>query len=81
MKFDWKYLVMLAATLGSVLVPVWLWQTEATSQLLTARILSSTSLQPEVAQLKNNVQILIAGVTIDSPYLLISQKYRLQRDA
>lgn len=48
LSLDWKFAVTMAATLAGVVVPVWLWQSDQRARSIVVRVVSETSLQPEL---------------------------------
>lgn len=68
---DWKFLVMLAATLAGVMVPVWLWRAELDSRSLRFIIVSKTSLQPAIGTEVPELKLTFNGVELLSPALTV----------
>lgn len=67
--FDWKFFTTLLAAVAGVLVPILLWQFDLSSHSLSVRLVSSVALQPETGPSVQNLQIMLDGVKIESPYL------------
>jgi len=69
--FDWKFWVVLAATLAGVLVPVWLWRVDLEARSVHFRKLSQTSLQPPDAAKTLDLRVTLGGSELQSPYLTV----------
>ena len=69
MAFDWKFLVIMLATIAGVLVPVWLWQGDLSARSLSVRLVSSVALQPAGTTSIPDLIVSIDGVKIQSPFL------------
>ncbi|MEO8390546.1 hypothetical protein [Polaromonas sp.] len=69
--FDWKFWVVLVATLAGVLIPVWLWRADLEARSLHIRKLSQTSLQPPDTAKALDLQVSLAGVELQTPYLTV----------
>jgi len=67
--FDWKFFATLLAAVAGVVVPILLWQFDISSRSLSVRLVSSVALQPETGPSVQDIQIVLAGVKIESPYL------------
>lgn len=68
---DWKFFLMLVATLASVIVPVWLWQAEQQAHSMVLQRVSITSLQPQNMPTVKDLRITLNGQELDSPYLTV----------
>jgi hypothetical protein len=66
-KLDWKFFLTIVATIAGVVIPVYLWQTDATSRTIEVKLLSSSALQP--ATNIQDLQIFLNGKKIESPFL------------
>ncbi len=67
--FDWKFIATLLAAVAGVVVPVFLWQFDLSSRSLSIRLVSSVALQPTPASAVQDLQVVLNGVEIKSPYL------------
>ncbi|MCK2126748.1 hypothetical protein MX652_08610 [Thauera aromatica] len=67
--FDWKFFATLLAAVAGVVAPILLWQFDISSRSLSVRLVSSVALQPETGPSVQDIQIVLAGVKIESPYL------------
>lgn len=63
--WDWKFVLTITVTIVGVLLP-FIWQSNLPSKALELRLSSLSSLQPQ-AQIRN-VQILLDGEKLESPY-------------
>jgi len=70
---DWKYLVMLAVTIASVVIPVWLDKYQNPDKRVIVRVLSQASLQPTGKDAFPGLQVLVDGVDLADPYLSVLQ--------
>lgn len=68
MILDSKYIVNLLLTVATLAVPIWIWQIDSTRSL-NLRLASSVSLQPEQTSAIEDLQIVIGGKKVKSPYL------------
>lgn len=66
-KLDWKFFLTIVATIAGVVIPVYLWQVDATSRTMEVKLLSSSALQP--ATNIQDLQIFLSGKRIESPFL------------
>lgn len=71
MKIDWKFWVVLAATLAGVVVPVWLWRADLSSRSLHFKKISQTSLQPPDTAKELDLKVSIAGTELATPHLTV----------
>lgn len=69
MNLDWKFFVTIAATIIGVVVPIWIWNADLSSNALSMQITSSIPLQPKVTDSIPDLQVSIDGSIIESPYL------------
>jgi hypothetical protein len=74
-RIDWKFLVVLIATVAGVLVPVWLWRADLTSRAMHFRVGSIVSLQPQGQAALDGLALTIDDVKIDSPYLTVLEMH------
>lgn len=65
---DWKFWLVLVATVASVVAPVWLWRSDLTSRALTVSVASRTALSPALSHPPTDLQISIGGRTLVDPY-------------
>jgi hypothetical protein len=70
-RFDWKFWVVLVATLAGVLVPVWLWRADLDARSLHFRKLSQTSLQPPDTAKALDLRVSVGGAELQAPYLTV----------
>lgn len=66
-KLDWKFFLTIVATIAGLVIPVYLWQADATSRTMEVKLLSSSALQP--ATNIQDLQIFLNGKKIESPFL------------
>ena len=71
--FDWKYLVMLLLAVAGVAVPVWLWKFDLTAKSLQFRVVSQTSLAPDVSGNLSGLSVTMNGLALEQPYLTLMQ--------
>ena len=71
MRLDWKFWLVLAATLAGVLVPVWLWRADLGARSLHFRKISQTSLQPPDAAKTLDLRVSLAGAELSTPFLTV----------
>lgn len=67
-SFDWKFWLVLVATLAGVAGPVWLWRFDLASRSLVMTVTSQTALSPVVAPTKLKLTIALDGKPLDDPY-------------
>lgn len=70
-RLDWKFLVMLAATLAGVVAPILLWRADLESRSLRFVVLSRASLQPTVGTEVPDLKVTLNGVELSSPTLTV----------
>ncbi len=70
-SFDWKFWLVLAATIASVVGPLWLWRFDLQSRALSISSSSSTALTPASSHVAADLQISLAGRTLKAPYSTI----------
>jgi len=70
-RFDWKFWVVLGATLAGVLVPVWLWRADLEARSVHIRKLSQTSLQPPDTAKGFDVRVSVGGSELQTAYLTV----------
>ena len=70
-SLDWKFLVIILATLAGVIVPVWLWQADLQAKSLNVRIVSQTSLEPDISRNVEGIKISVDNKSIERPYLTV----------
>lgn len=70
-RFDWKFWVVLVATLAGVFVPVWLWKADLAARSLHFKKVSRTSLQPPDAAKTLELKVSVAGAELTKPYLSV----------
>lgn len=68
---DWKFWVMLVATVAAIFVPVWLWRADISSKALVVRLVSEVNLQPYTSKALQGVEVSFGGEKIDAPHLTI----------
>lgn len=73
LNFDWRFFATLLAAIAGVVVPVFLWQFDLASRSISVRLVSSVALQSDVGFSVQGLQLVLDGVTIESPYLSILQ--------
>jgi hypothetical protein len=71
LRLDWKFWLVLIATLAGVLVPVWLWRADLAARSLHFRQISRTSLQPPDTAKTLDLKVSVAGTELQSPYLTV----------
>lgn len=71
LRFDWKFWVVLVATVAGVLVPVWLWRADLDARSVHIRKLSQTSLQPPESAKALDLRVTVAGAELEFPYLTV----------
>lgn len=71
LRFDWKFWLVLVATLAGVLVPVWLWREDLDARSVHFRKLSQTSLQPPDSAKALDLRVTVGGAELQSPYLTV----------
>jgi hypothetical protein len=69
MHVDWKFTLSLAAAVGGIIIPIWLWQSDLKSNSISVRLASSVELQPPTHNSIGDLKLVIAGEEIQSPYL------------
>lgn len=67
--YDWKFIVTTLLALAGVLVPVWLWQSDQSAQSLQAKVVSTVPMKINSLAAAEDIQVVIGGVPIPSPYL------------
>ena len=66
---DWKFFATLLAAVAGVVVPILLWQLDLSSRSLSMRLVTSIALQPETGPSVQDLQVVLDGVKLESPYL------------
>lgn len=69
LHLDWKFFATLLAALAGVVVPLFLWQFDLASRSISVQLVSSVALQPEAGSTVQDLQVVLDGVRIESPYL------------
>lgn len=67
-KIDWKFWVVLLATLAGVFGPLWLWRFDLNARELSVELQSSSSLTPAPLVKGLSLQILVAGQPLTDAY-------------
>ncbi|WP_330206741.1 hypothetical protein [Pseudomonas sp. AM14(2022)] len=67
-SFDWKYLLATALAVVGLAIPVYLWQFDLQSHDLSARLVSSSSLQPFASAKIYDVKVTLNGVQLANPH-------------
>lgn len=70
-SFDWKYLLGTVLAIAGVVIPVYLWQSDQQAHDLSARLVSSSSLQPLASSKIYDVKMTINGVQLLNPHFSI----------
>lgn len=70
-NFDLKYLLATAVAIASLILPVYLWQSDLKAHALSVRLLSSSQLQPFASSKKYDVKMTVNGVELVNPYFSI----------
>jgi hypothetical protein len=65
---DWKFWIVLLATLAGVIAPAWLWRFDLSSRSLEVELTSSTSLSPALPKAGLDVSVVVAGRTLTEPF-------------
>jgi len=66
---DWKFALNTVLALAALLLPAYLWQADLSAQSLTVRLVSSAALQLPADSKIQDLQIIVNGEKIDSPYI------------
>jgi hypothetical protein len=69
LSLDWKFFATLFAAVAGVVVPVFFWQFDLTSRSISIQLESSVALQPDVGSTVQDLQVVLDGAKINSPYL------------
>ncbi|WP_058544986.1 hypothetical protein [Pseudomonas fluorescens] len=64
---DWKFYASMIATVASIVIPVYVWQSDLSAHSLELKLRSTTALQP--ASDIQELQIFLNGEKLESPYL------------
>jgi hypothetical protein len=67
-SFDWKFLLATVLAIAGVVIPVYLWQSDLQAHALSARLISSSSLQPLASSKIYDVKVTLNGVQLVNPY-------------
>lgn len=70
-SFDWKSWLVLAASIASVVGPLWLWRFDLQSRALSISSSSSTALTPASPHVAADLRVSLAGRTLEAPYSTI----------
>lgn len=70
-SFDWKYFLGTVLAIAGLLIPVYLWQSDQQAHELSARLISSSSLQPLASSKNYDVKVTINGVQLTNPHFSI----------
>ncbi|MDD5241011.1 MAG: hypothetical protein PHG47_04705 [Sulfuricella sp.] len=68
---DWKYLIMLAATLAGIFSPLWLTRIQSTDKDLVVNLVSQSSLQPATTDATSDLKLVMDGKELVNPYLSV----------
>ena len=67
---NWSSITLLA-TVGGVVVPIWIWRADLTSKSLEFRVASQASLEPTKSGDIKGLQITLDSAPLDRPYLTV----------
>lgn len=67
-SFDWKYLLATLLAIVGLAIPVYLWQSDLQAHDLSARLVSSSSLQPFANAKIYDVKVTLNDVQLANPY-------------
>lgn len=67
-NFDWKYLLATVLAIAGVVIPVYVWQSDQQAHDLSARLVSSSSLQPLASSKIYDVKVTLNGVQLVNPH-------------
>jgi hypothetical protein len=70
-RIDWKFWLVLAATVAGVLVPVWLWRADLDARSLHIRKISQTSLQPPDTAKSLDLHVFAGGAELTNAYVTV----------
>lgn len=70
-SLDWKFVVMLVATIAGVVVPAWLWRADQAVHSVQVAVVSQTALQPEDVSAVSGLTIAVDGKKLENPYLTV----------
>lgn len=69
MTFDWKFYATMFAAIAGIAVPIFIWQVDLSAHSLSVRLASSVALQSTGTTSIPDIQILIDGVNVKTPFL------------
>lgn len=70
-SFDWKFWLVLIASIASIVGPLWLWRFDLQSRALSVTSISSIPLTPASPHITSDLQVSLAGRTLETPYSTI----------
>jgi hypothetical protein len=69
MNLDWKFAVGSIIATASVIVPIWIWQSDQTPYSLSLRLASSVALSQGTKSPIPDLVVMVGGTPIETPYL------------
>jgi hypothetical protein len=69
LAIDWKFALMLVATIAGVATPLWVWKSDSRGHSVHLSVASQTALSPDTPTPLSGLKLSMDGVELDRPFL------------